>query len=145
MYNRITLAEKTTPSSNDFSFGKIGDVLDTKIAAKYLQKKGLVGADQIKDAQPNTSDPNSIRTNQADWKISAIQHIVANAKRLGIKKREEVMANKEALTSTLDPKYRDAMRNTSFSTIHPNFWEVIGDSIIPEESSKDTSKMIAKK
>src|SRR6185369_11021568 len=94
-------------------------------AAQYLQKKGLIGADQIKETQPNTADPNSIRNSQADWKISAVQHIMANAKRLGIRTPEAFDANMDVLTNTLDPKYRLALKDPSFTIAHPNFPTVL--------------------
>lgn len=146
MYDRITLAEKmkSIPPTSGFSFGNIGDVLDTKLAAKYLQDKGLIGADQIKETQPNAADPNSIRNSQADWKISAIQHIMANAKRLKIKTPEAFDANMEALTSTLDPKYRQALKDPSFAIAHPNFKQTM-KAILKDEVANDMSNSVAKK
>lgn len=135
----------SNPPNEGFNWGKAGDAIDTKKAAQYLQKIGLVGADQIKEAQPNIADPNSIRTSQADWKIAAIQHIISNAKKFGIRKPEEVIANKDVLMSTLDPKYKDAINNSSFGVTHPNFWGIISHSILPDEYAKETTKLLVKK
>lgn len=129
-----------------FSFGKIGDAVDTKLAAKYLQQKGLIGADQLVEASPNTNDPNSIRNNQGDWKISAIQHIMANAKRLGINTPEAFDANMDVLTNTLDPKYRQALKDPSFAVTNPN-WSSVLKSILKDQSTGASKKdnLIAKK
>lgn len=125
----------TKPAPDNFNWGNEGDTIDTKEAAKYLQKKGLVGADQIIDAQPNINDPNSIRNNQGDWKIAAIQQIMANAKKFNLRKPEEIMANKNVLIA--NPKWRDAINNPSFNNIHSNFWGIISNVLLPEQYAKD--------
>lgn len=147
MYDRLTLAEKnkSIPPGNNFSFGNIGDAVDTKLAAQYLQNKGLIGADQIRSAHPNVSDQDSIRNSQADWKISAIQHIMANAKRLNIKTPEAFDANMDVLTSTLDPKYRQALKDPSFAITHPNFPKVMKDILKDQLANDAASNLIAKK
>lgn len=139
------IAPPTEGANKDFKWGNIGDVVDTKEAAKKLQQLGLVGADQILESQPNIKDENSIKSNQGDWKITAVQHIMANAKRLGISKPEELEANMDVLTNTLDPKYRAALKDPSFAVTHPNFNQIL-KSILKEESGKsEKQNSIAKK
>lgn len=132
------------PPAN-FNFGNAGDAIDTKQAAQYLQRKGLIGADQIKESNPNINDPDSIRTNQADWKISAIQHIMANAKRLGIRTPEALDANMNVLTNTLDPKYRAALKDPSFAVTHPNFPQVLKSILKDQWENYDNQNLIVKK
>jgi len=141
---KLRVTKPPTPTSNDFNWGKEGDAIDSKAAANYLKQKGLVGADQIVEAQPNLADANSIRNNQGDWKVSAVQQILANAKKFNLRKPEEILANKNVLVG--NPKWRDAINNPSFSVIHPNFWSTITDKILPEQYAKDdASKSIAQK
>src|SRR5450631_4290842 len=109
--------------------GTGGNVVDTKIAAQDLKKRGLVGADQIVDTVPNVNDPNSIKNSQADWKPAAIQQILSNTRRLNLRTPESIEANKNVLVS--NPKWRDAINNQSFQNVHPNFWSVIKNSIVP--------------
>lgn len=145
MYDRLTLAEKTKPipPTGNFSFGNVGDAIDSKQAAMYLQKKGLVGAGQIIESNPNLNDAESIRNVQGDWKIAAMQQIIQNAKKFGLSKPEEILANKDVLIG--NPRWKDAINNSSFQQIHPNWWSLIANSIIPEQMSIDKTNSIAKK
>lgn len=117
---------------------------DTKAMAKDLMNRGLVGADQIYYDQPDTSTKNGIINSQGDWKVAAIQQILANARRLNIRTPESVMANKDVLIG--NPRFRDAINNPVFQSIHPNWWQIITNSILPErwaivdKQNKDTAK-----
>lgn len=133
----------SAPPKDEFSFGNVGDAIDSKEAARYLQKKGLIGAGQIIESNPDINDANSIRNTQGDWKIAAMQQIVQNAKKFGLTKPEEILANKDVLVG--NPRWKDAINNSSFQTIHPNWWSLIAHSIIPEQMSRDKTNSIAKK
>lgn len=152
MYDRITLAEgggDKKPAQDQFQkFGNWTNSTSTLDAAKDLVKRGLVNGQQLVDdvAKVNAADPSSIRNSQSDWKVAAIQNILANARKFGIKNPEAIAANKNALMSTLNPQYRDAINSKDFNTIHPNFWHIISNSILPEQYAKEESaKLIAKK
>lgn len=127
-------------------FGNWTGQMDVSKMWDDLKKRGLIGAQTGVEGQPsNPNDPNSVRNASADWKVTAIQHILANAKRLDIRTPEAYDANMDALTSTLDPKYRDALKNESFKQIHPN-WDNVIKQILTEQHSKfDKMDNIAKK
>src|ERR1700688_4409652 len=137
MYNRTTVGDPTAPKDKippvnqdaNQKFGNWTGSTDTKVMAADLMKRGLTGADQILYDQPNTNDANSIRNSQGDWKLAAIQNILANAHKLGIRTPEAVMANKDVLIG--NSKWKDAINNPAFKNIHPNFWGTITDSILP--------------
>lgn len=118
-------------------FGSWLGSTDTKLMAKDLVKRGLENGNQLVDDtdRVNTGDASSIRNSQSDWKIAAMQHILANSLRLGIRKPEEMMANKKALISSLDPQYQQALNNPAFDQIHPNWWKV-ANSILTEQYAK---------
>lgn len=111
---------------------------DTKVIAKDLMKRGLIGAEQIFNAGVDIKDASSIKNSQADWKPAAIQQILANARRLNLRKPEEILANKDVLIS--NPRFKDAINNPYFKQIHPNFWNIITDSILPEQYAKADKK-----
>lgn len=118
---------------------------DTRVMAQDLMKRGLIGADQLLSSNPNPNDPNSIRNAQGDWKVNAIQSILAKARELNLRKPEEVNANRNVLMGKLNSQYRDAINSQSFNTIHPNFWSVITNSLLPDQYAKeDAQKMVAK-
>lgn len=155
MYNRTTLADggggkKVIPPQDQFQkFGDWTGGSGTLEAAKDLMKRGLVNGQQLVDdvGNVNTADPTSVRNSQSDWKIASIQNILANARKFNIKNPEAVLANKNALMSTLNPQYRDAINSKDFQNIHPNFWSIISHSILPEQYAKEEAQQqsIAKK
>lgn len=117
-------------------FGNWTGSTDTKVMAADLAKRGLLGADQIILSSPNTNDPNSVTNNQGDWKPSAIMSIVANARKYNLRKPEEILANKKVLMNSLDPRIQDAINDPRFHIIHRNFWDVLANSIIPQQWAK---------
>jgi len=127
-------AENTSDDESTEFADWTGTKGDTKAAAKDLMKRGLIGADQILNATVDTNDASSIKNSQADWKPAAIQEILANAKKLNLRKPEEINANKDVLVS--NPRFRDAINNPAFNQIHKNFWDVITNSILPEQWDK---------
>ncbi len=106
----------------------------TAVAAQDLLRRGLIGADQIRDAPVDITDAASIKNSQADWKPAAISQILMNARKLNLRKPEEIMANKDVLIG--NPRFREAINHPSFGQIHPNFWQIISNSIIPEQYAK---------
>ena len=107
---------------------------DTKIAAKSLMDLGLIGADQVFYEKPDISTRSGVINSQSDWKPAAIEQILQNAYKLGIRKPEEVMANKDVLIG--NPRFRDAINNPVFAQIHPNFWQVITEKLLPQQYAK---------
>jgi len=117
------------------------------VMAKDLMDRGLINANQLYEDNPDINDPNSIKNSQGDWKVAAIQKILQNAYQKNIRSPTEFLNNKTYLMSGLDPRIQDALKNNTFSQIHPNFWGTIANSILPEQWAKyDASqKSIAKK
>lgn len=115
-------------------FGDWAGSQDTKVIGKKLMDLGLTGADQIYYDNPNVSTRNGVINSQGDWKPAAISQILENAQRLGIRTPEELMANKDVLIG--NPKFRDAINNPVFNNLHPNFWQVIGQKILPQQWAK---------
>lgn len=127
-------------------FGNWTGQTDTKVMAADLMKRGLIGAGQLLYDNPNLNSADAIRNAQSDWKIAAIQKILSRARELNFRNPETINANKNALMSTINPQYRDAINSQDFQTIHPNFWSVITHSLIPEQYAKeDAANLIAKK
>lgn len=130
-------------------FGNWADTKDTKVASKDLMDRGLVGADQLYNENQKTNNADEITNkNQSDWKIAAIQKILAKAYLAGIKSPEAFLLpeNRNYLLSGLDPRIKDAINNPNFNVIHPNFWNILGDSILPQQWAKEANKKeIAKK
>ena len=122
------------------AFGNLTGQTDTKVMAKDLSKRGLLGADQLIMDNPNTNDPNSVVNSQGDWKPAAIEKIVANARKYNLRTPEEIVANKKVLMNSLDPRIQDAIKDPRFDQIHPNFWQVLAHSIIPEQWAKLDAK-----
>lgn len=118
------------------NFGNWTGQADTKVMAADLAKRGLIGASQLITDSPDKSNPNNIINSQSDWKPAAIAKIVSNARRYNLRKPEELLANKKVLMNTLDPRIQDAINDKRFQQIHPNFWQVITHSIIPEQWAK---------
>lgn len=109
---------------------------DTKVMAKDLSDRGLIGANQLLLDNPNSKDTNSIVNSQSDWKPAAIAKIVANARKYNLRNPEELAANKKVLMNSLDPRIQDAINDPNFAKIHPNFWDIINHSIIPQQWAK---------
>lgn len=125
------------PTDQFQKFGLWTGTTDNRKMAQDLKDRGLENGQQLIDdtANVNTSDPNSIKNSQSDWKISAMQQILSNAARLKIKTPEEIAANKNALISSLDPKYQQAINNPTFNQLHPNWWKV-AHSILTDQYAK---------
>ena len=124
------------PQTELDKFGNWTGQTDTKVTAKDLQKRGLVGANQLLEATPDITDPNSIRSSRSDWIVGAAQKIVSQALRLDIRDSSTFDANIPALTSTINSRYKDAINEQSFNNNYPNFFKVIRDSILPEQFAK---------
>lgn len=136
---------KKQPKISDAEVNRFANWADSESTldmAKDLKKRGLEGADQLIDdtSKVNVKDASSIKNSQSDWKMAAIQHMLANAKRLNIRKPEEFDANLSALTSTLAPQYKDALRNPSFSVTHPNFLPVVKSILKDQYAKEDKNK-----
>lgn len=138
MYNRTTLYEggdkgkknpSLPPQDENVKFGNWTGQTDTKVMAKDLMDRGLVGANQLMADDP-TTNPTGISNSQSDWKQAAIQNILANAHKFNIRTPEAVLANQKLLIG--NPKWEDAINNQYFKNIHPNFWEVVTHSLLPE-------------
>ena len=142
MANAMYAPKKPKPPTPEElkNFGNWAGTTDTKVMAQDLSKRGLIGADQIITDNPNTNDPNSIRNSQSDWKPSAIMSITANARKYGLRKPEELAANRKLLMNSLDPRIQQALNDPYFQQIHPNFWQVIDHSIIPDQWAKVDAK-----
>lgn len=125
-------------------FGNWTGKTDTKEIAADLMKRGLVGANQLVNDNPDITSANGIRNAQSDWKIAAIQDIVANARKYNLRSPEAVMANKHLLVS--NPNWRAAIEDPYFNHIHPNWWSTITHSILPEQYAKEAQQnLVAKK
>lgn len=139
--------KKTEPTPEELkSFGNWTGQDDVHVMAQDLSKRGLLGADQLLLDSANQSDPNSIINSQSDWKPSAIEKIVSNARRYNLRTPEEIMANKAVLMNTLEPRIQEAINDPYFAQIHPNFWQILSHSIIPQQWAKyDAQQLAAKK
>lgn len=138
---------KPLPTTASDDFGNWTGSNSTIDAANDLKKRGLVNGQQLLDdvSRVNPNDPNSIRNSQSDWKVAAIQKILARAKDLNIRKPEEFDANLPALTSTLNPQYRAALNDPSFAITHPNFPQVVKSILKDQWAKYDSQNSIAKK
>lgn len=137
----------SNPSAEQLdAFGNWTGQTDTKVMAADLMKRGLIGAGQLLYDNPNLNSADAIRNAQSDWKIAAIQKILSRARELNFRNPETINANKKALMSTINPRYRDAINSQDFQVIHPNFWSVIAHSLIPEQYAKeDAANLLTKK
>jgi hypothetical protein len=107
-----------------------GDFVSPKTAALDLQKRGLVGSDQIMDnANIDINNPNSTANSQAtaygvkDWKPQAIREILMSSMEKGVRDKPTFMANWKNFVQT--PVYQDAVKNPVFSNIHTNFPDTV--------------------
>ena len=126
------------------AFGNWTGQTDTKLMAADLKKRNLQGAQQLIDDKVDTSSGDSIRKAQSDWKPNAIQEILGNIRKLNLRTPQAILANKNVLLTNKD--WREAVNTDTFKNIHGNFWDVIANSIAPEQWAKlDSSNNIAKK
>lgn len=133
---------------NSKRFGNWADTTDTKVMANDLAKRGLIGSDQLVLDQPNKADVNSVVNSQGDWVVSAIPKILIKAYEKGIRNPTVFLApeNRDYLLSGLDPRIKDAIKNPVFLRNHPNFWNVLSDSVLPQQWAKEENrKEIAKR
>lgn len=142
--------KKPAPLSDDQLniFGNFGGSADVKVKARYLASKGLRGADQMINDQPDISTREGIVNSQADWKTSAFSTMLIRARKLGLQTPTEITANKDALLGSLPDRLKDAMNNPFFNQIHPNYWQVFGSVLqdqYGEEAKRDTKNSIVKK
>ena len=112
-------------------FGQFAGSGDTKEIAKYLMKKGLIGAEQLYTDHPDLSAKDGIINAQSDWKPSAISQMLIRARSLNLKTPTQVKANRAALVGALPDRYAQAISHPAFSNIHKNFWETF-DGILSE-------------
>lgn len=115
-------------------FGNWMNNNDPKVFAKDLMNRGLQGAEQLYNDNPDTSSKSGIINAQSDWKIAAIQQILANAKKFNIRNPEAVMANKHTLIG--NSRWSDAIDNPNFNQIHNNFWQTVATKLLPEQWKK---------
>lgn len=133
----VPTTKPTPPTQQELDdFGNWTGQKDTKIMAADLMKRGLKGADQLLLDNPNTSTTSGVINSQSDWKPAAISKIVSNARKYNLRTPEELNANRKVLMNSLDPRIQDAINNPVFQQIHPNFWQVIDHSIIPQQWAK---------
>jgi len=119
------------------------DTTDTKQMAADLSKRNLEGANQLVFENQDTSSPDAIKNkNQSDWKISAIQGMLQNAFKLGIKTPEAVTANWGVLTQG---KYKDALNDPTFTNIHGNFADVFKQLLKDQWAKQDNKNAVAQK
>ncbi|MEO7048925.1 MAG: hypothetical protein ABI091_26720 [Ferruginibacter sp.] len=134
-------AATTTPLDNiqQNDYQKFGNWLgnknsNTKDFANDLMNRGLKGADQLVNDDSDKSTRNGVVNSQSDWKISAIQQILANARKNNIRTKADLIANRHQLIDNTG--WSDAIDNPSFNNIHSNFWDVIGDNLLPQQWKK---------
>lgn len=127
------------PSDISEKFGNWTGSEDTKINSQDLMNRGLLGANQLVFENQSTSTADDIKNkNQSDWKIAAIQKILQKAYQKGIKDPTVFLQpeNRDYLLSGVDPKIKAAINDPVFNQVHPNFWQVLGNSILPEQWKK---------
>ena len=129
------------PPVNQDAAAKFGNWLgstDTKLAAADLMKRNLTGANQLLFENQKIGSADDITNkNQSDWKIAAIQGMLGNAYKLGIKTPEAVTANWNVLTNG---KFKDAINDPTFSVIHPNFPDVFKKLLADQWAKQDANK-----
>jgi len=121
-------------------FANWANTNDTKVASKDLMNRGLIGADQMYNESQRTGNADEITNkNQSDWKVSAIEKILEKAYQGGIKTPTGFLLpeNRPYLLSGLDPRIKDAINDPRFNQIHPNFWQILGNSILPQQWAKE--------
>lgn len=136
---RIKGGDKNLPQDPSEQFGNFANSQDSKVAAQYLSNKGLVGADQLVNENQDTSSADAIKNkNQSDWKVAAIQKILQKAYQKNIRNPTEFLQpeNRAYLLSGVDPRVKQAILDPTFSVIHPNFWQVLGNSVLKDQWDK---------
>lgn len=126
-------------SDSDITFGNWTNSKDTKVAAKDLFDRGLVNGDQLVNENQDTSSSDAIKNkNQSDWKIAAAQRILQKAYDKNIRTPTAFLQpeNRAYLLSGVDPRVKDAINDPTFNQIHPNWWQVLGNSILPQQWAK---------
>lgn len=127
-------------------FGNWTGQTDVKLMAKDLLRRGLIGAEQLVMENVNIKSPDAIRKAQSDWKVSAIQEILARARKFNLRTPAEVLANKDVLLT--NPMWKEGVNNWAFKNVHPNFWNIITESLLPEQWAKydkaDKSNLVKK-
>ena len=131
---------KPQPLSEEqlMAFGNFAGTPDTKETAKYLMKKGLVGADQLYTDHPDITTKNGIINSQSDWKPAAISHMLIRARQLGLKTPTEIEANKVALMGSMPDRLKQALNHPTFAQIHPNFWQTF-NGILKDRYDNETA------
>ena len=127
-------------------FGNWTGSTDTKVNAADLSKRGLINADQLVNENQDVSSADAIKNkNQSDWKISALQNVLANAHKFGIRSPEALDANRNVLIG--NKAWSDAMNNPQFTNIHPNFWSVTKGILKDQWAKEDAANKnsVAKK
>jgi len=110
---------------------------NTKVMAQDLMKRGLVGANQLVYEDQDVSSTDSItKKNKSDWIPAAIQKILQNAYAKNLRTPTEIINNKTYLLGGLNKGVQDAINSDTFNNIYKNFWNVITDSILPEQYAK---------
>jgi len=141
--------KKVTPPVNQDPHQRFGNWTgspNTKVNAEDLLRRGLVGADQLVNENQDTSSRDAIiNKNQSDWKIAAMQNILSNAHKFGIRSPEALDANRNVLIG--NSKWADAINNPQFAVVHPNWWQVTKGILKDQWDKEDAAnkQSVAKK
>jgi hypothetical protein len=130
------------------AFANYGGTTDPKGKAAYLASKGLVGASQILTDHPDVSTEKGIINAQSNWKTSAIEAMLMQARKMGLKTPTQLSNNKAGLMSAIDPRIKEALNHPAFNQIHPNFWEtfngIVKDQYDNEAAAAPAANLAAK-
>lgn len=125
-------------------FGNWTGQQDSRVMAQDLMKRGLINANQLADEQVSLGAGAGIRNAQSAWKTGLIQEILSNARKYNLRTPTEVNANRNVLVQ--NPRWKAAVNDPYFNHVHPNFWNIITDSILPEQYAKfDKQNSVVKK
>ena len=129
--------KKDVPVNQDAAakFGNWLGTQDSKLMSADLMKRNLTGADQLvfENQKIDTAD-NIKNKNQSDWKVAAIQNMLSQAFKVGIKTPEAVTANWDYLTQG---KWKDALNDPTFAVVHPNFPDVFKKLLADQWAKQD--------
>lgn len=138
--------KKKVPSDSDsVRFGNFTNegtgAIDLDKASKYLTDKGLTGMGAIQPPAPIVNkygvvNSQPIVKSQSASGASLVSGLLQNAFKMGLRKPEEIEANKEVLINKLPPELKELVNNWGFKSNHPNFWEVMKRNILPEQWKK---------